>query len=73
MKINGYNSRLDTFQAVVGNWLLPKAKIANQKIKNATYLDKNLSKIKEISIPRLKILKSFIIFILYSQKIEIDC
>ena len=24
--ICGYNSRLDTFQAVVGNWLLPKAK-----------------------------------------------
>ena len=32
IKINGYNSRLDTFQAVVGSWLLPKAKsIANQK------------------------------------------
>ena len=26
VKINGYNSRLDTFQAVVGNWLLPQAK-----------------------------------------------
>jgi len=26
VKICGYNSRLDTFQAVVGNWLLPKAK-----------------------------------------------
>ncbi len=52
VKINGYNSRLDTFQAVVGNWLLPKAKkIAYQRIKNASYLDKNLSKIKEISIP----------------------
>ena len=25
VKICGYNSRLDTFQAVVGNWLLPKA------------------------------------------------
>ena len=34
VKINGYNSRLDTFQAVVGNWLLPKARaIANQRIK----------------------------------------
>ena len=52
VKINGYNSRLDTFQAVVGNWLLPKAKkIANQRIKNAAYLDINLSKIKEITIP----------------------
>lgn len=52
VKISGYNSRLDTIQAVVGNWLLPKAKsIANQRIKNAQYYDKNLGKISEISIP----------------------
>ena len=52
VKINGYNSRLDTFQAVVGNWLLPKAKkIALQRIKNANYYDKFLSKINEIDIP----------------------
>tara|TARA_Y100000768_G_C23812272_1_gene602406 strand:- start:114 stop:887 length:774 start_codon:yes stop_codon:yes gene_type:complete len=56
VKISGYNSRLDTFQAVVGNWLIPKAKqIANKRIKNAKYLDENLSKITQISIPpRLK-------------------
>ena len=52
VKICGYNSRLDTFQAVVGNWLLPKAKqIANQRIKNANYYDKNLSLIPQITIP----------------------
>jgi len=52
VKICGYNSRLDTFQAVVGNWLLPSAKsISNQRIKNANYFDKELSKIKEITIP----------------------
>ena len=52
VEICGYNSRMDTFQAVVGNWLLPKAKqIANQRIKNANYLDLKLSKIKEIEIP----------------------
>ncbi len=52
VKICGYNSRLDTFQAVVGNWLLPKAnQIAKQRIKNANYYDKNLSKIKQITIP----------------------
>ena len=52
VKICGYNSRLDTFQAVVGNWLLPSAKsISNQRIKNAKYLDKELSKINEIIIP----------------------
>ena len=52
VKISGYNSRLDTFQAIVGNWLLPKAKIiAQQRIKNANYYDKHLSKIPEITIP----------------------
>ncbi len=52
VKINGFNSRLDTFQAVVGNWLLPKSKsIAKQRIKNAKYFDHHLSKLKEIRIP----------------------
>jgi dTDP-4-amino-4,6-dideoxygalactose transaminase len=56
VKISGYNSRLDTFQAVVGNWILPKAKsIAKKRILNANYLDKYLSTIPEITIPpRLK-------------------
>jgi dTDP-4-amino-4,6-dideoxygalactose transaminase len=48
----GCNSRLDTIQAVVGNWILPKAKaISDSRIGNAMYLDKGLSKINEISIP----------------------
>jgi dTDP-4-amino-4,6-dideoxygalactose transaminase len=52
VKICGYNSRLDTFQAVVGNWLLPKAhSIANQRIKNAGYYDSNFKNISEIKIP----------------------
>ena len=56
VEILGYNSRLDTIQAVVGNWLLPQAhKITNKRIQNAKYLDKQLSKIKQIKIPpRLK-------------------
>ena len=65
VKICGYNSRLDTLQAVVGNWLIPNAKkIANQRIKNANYYDNKLSKIKGISIPpRLKNFK--IVYHLY--------
>lgn len=52
VEICGYNSRLDTIQAVVGNWLLPKAKqIANQRIINANFYDKNLREIKQIRIP----------------------
>ncbi len=52
VKICGYNSRLDTFQAVVANWLLPQAKkIANARIKNANYFDKFLKQIHQITIP----------------------
>ena len=52
VKICGYNSRSDTFQAVVGNWLLPKAKdIANQRIKNANFYDNHFSKLQQIQIP----------------------
>ena len=52
VKISGFNSRLDTFQSIVGSWLLPKAhSIANQRIKNASYLDNKLKNLKEITIP----------------------
>ena len=48
----GYNSRLDTIQAVVGNWILPKAKaISDQRIANANHLDKGLKNINQITIP----------------------
>jgi aminotransferase EvaB len=50
--ILGFNSRLDTFQAIVGSWLLPQAnEIANKRISNAAILDNGLSGITEISIP----------------------
>ena len=43
---------MDTIQAVVGNWIIPKAKIiANKRINNAQYLDNHLSKIDGIKIP----------------------
>ena len=65
VKICGYNSRMDTIQAVVGNWIIPKAKlIAKKRISNARYLDNGLSKISGIRIPpRIKNYK--IVFHLY--------
>lgn len=52
VKILGYNSRLDTFQAVVGNWILPQARqISNQRIENALYLDEGLGRLSQIGIP----------------------
>ena len=52
VKIPGFNSRLDTLQSVVGNWLIPKAKtIAKKRIENALYYDEKLKNIKGITIP----------------------
>lgn len=50
--IMGCNSRLDTFQAVVGNWLIPQTReISNKRIENAAYYDERLGAIKQITIP----------------------
>ena len=47
----GYNSRLDTIQAVVANHLLKKLKfLTNKRISNARYLDAKLKKIKDLEL-----------------------
>ena len=52
VSIMGCNSRLDTLQAVVGNWLIPKTEeIANRRIENAAFYDRELGKLSQISIP----------------------
>lgn len=52
VEVLGFNSRLDTFQAVVGSWLIPKAHaIADARISNARYYDAEFSQIPEISVP----------------------
>jgi len=52
VSIMGCNSRLDTLQAVVGNWLIPKTEeIANRRIENAAFYDRELGKLGQISIP----------------------
>jgi dTDP-3-amino-2,3,6-trideoxy-4-keto-D-glucose/dTDP-3-amino-3,4,6-trideoxy-alpha-D-glucose/dTDP-2,6-dideoxy-D-kanosamine transaminase len=50
--ILGCNSRLDTIQAVVGNWLIPQTEmIAQKRIENAAYYDKHLGNLSKITIP----------------------
>lgn len=79
VKICGYNSRLDTFQAVVGNWVIPKAKeIAKRRILNAKYYDENFKMIDGISIPpRIKNYKIvyhlYIIFAKHRDKLLKHC
>jgi len=63
--VMGCNSRLDTMQAIVGNWLIPQTtSIADKRILNAKYYDDGFVKIPQIRIPpRLKDFK--IVYHLY--------
>jgi aminotransferase EvaB len=48
----GCNSRLDSLQAVIGNWLIDQVDfITSTRIKNAAYLDAGLGKLPQIKLP----------------------
>jgi dTDP-3-amino-2,3,6-trideoxy-4-keto-D-glucose/dTDP-3-amino-3,4,6-trideoxy-alpha-D-glucose/dTDP-2,6-dideoxy-D-kanosamine transaminase len=48
----GYNSRLDTIQAVVGNWLIGDThSITDRRIANGTYYDAGFAAIPQIRVP----------------------
>jgi dTDP-4-amino-4,6-dideoxygalactose transaminase len=49
----GCNSRLDSLQAVIGNWLIDQVEfITATRIKNADYLDAELGKLPQIRLPQ---------------------
>ena len=71
VEIFGYNSRLDTIQAAVANYKMKNKldNITNKRIKNATTLDKLLSKNKNVTtVKRLKHLKE--VFHLYHINVQ---
>jgi dTDP-4-amino-4,6-dideoxygalactose transaminase len=48
----GYNSRLDSLQAIVGNWLIGDThEITNRRIANAEYYDRAFAQIAQLRIP----------------------
>lgn len=52
VEIMGYNSRLDSLQAIVGNWLIGDApEITAKRIDNAAYYDVGLADVEQIRIP----------------------
>jgi len=71
-KIFGYNSRLDTIQAIVANYLISKKMnfITNKRISNSLYLDKFLSKINGVKIPSRADRNSKEVFHLYQIKVK---
>ncbi len=65
-KIYGFNSRLDSIQAIVANNLLVKInKITNSRIANARFYDLHLKKIKQIIIPNYDLSKTKHVYHLY--------
>jgi len=66
--IMGYNSRLDTFQAIVGNWLIGSTEeITAKRIANAAYYDDAFADIPQIRIPprpadRRRVFHLYIVF-----------
>lgn len=52
VEVMGFNSRLDSVQAVVGSWLIKQVHdITNKRIENANYYDEAFSKIEGITLP----------------------
>lgn len=52
MEILGYNSRLDSVQAVVGKWVLRRAEdIVEKRIANAAYYDAAFREVPEVRLP----------------------
>ena len=48
----GYNSRLDTLQAIVGNWLIGDTEsITDRRIANGAYYDEHVSQIPGVRLP----------------------
>ncbi len=52
IEILGYNARLDTLQAVVGNWLIGSTHdITAKRIANAAYYDEHFAAVPQIRVP----------------------
>jgi len=52
IEILGYNSRLDSVQAIVGNWLIKDVHdITSKRIANAAYYDAALREISQVRVP----------------------
>ncbi|HEV2188423.1 MAG TPA: DegT/DnrJ/EryC1/StrS family aminotransferase [Stellaceae bacterium] len=52
VEVLGYNSRLDSLQAIVANWLIGSVhEITSQRVDNAAFYDRHFSQIPQIRVP----------------------
>ena len=71
MILLGYNTRLDSTQAVVGKYIVPQTPwIVEQRAKNAQYLDAGLKNIPGVRIPERKpnIKHVYLLYILFVEQ-----
>jgi dTDP-4-amino-4,6-dideoxygalactose transaminase len=71
MILLGYNTRLDSTQAVVGKYIVPQTPwIVEQRAKNAKYLDAGLQNIPGIRIPERNpnVKHVYLLYILFAEQ-----
>jgi len=71
VEILGYNSRLDSVQAVVGNWLIGDTHaITDRRIENGAYYDTAFAQISGITVPprRAGVKRVFHLYILFAEQ-----
>lgn len=71
VEILGYNSRLDTLQAIVANWLIRQTHdITNKRIAHAALYDKGLSGIQGITLPprRSNVRRVYHLYMVYAER-----
>jgi dTDP-4-amino-4,6-dideoxygalactose transaminase len=73
MEILGYNSRLDSTQAVVGKWIVRQLPdIVAKRIENAAYYDKGFRNIPQIRVPvrRSETKNVYLLYVLFAERRE---
>ena len=71
MEILGYNSRLDSTQAVVGKYIVKQTPwIAEQRAKNAAFLDAGFSNVSGVKIPPRdpRVKHVYLLYILFAER-----
>lgn len=71
VEIMGHNSRLDSLQAIVGNWLIDDApNITANRIDNASYYDAAFAEISEIRIPprRQNVRRVYHLYMVFAER-----
>ena len=71
MEVLGYNSRLDSVQAVVGKWIIRQApEIVERRIANAQYYDAAFADVAQVRVPprRVNSKNVYLLYMIYAEQ-----